>query len=433
MEHPNPQDVSPIILTEENRRLRRAVEELSVLNDLARAIGASLNTQEIMQTIIHRSIRALHAEQGVITLVDRESSDAMRTLVRTMVSSNDHQQFHLHQSLLGWMHLNKKPLLMNNPTNDPRFQGVKFESSIRSLLSVPMMVKSELIGVLTIYNKKNGVGFTEEDQRLLAIIAAQSGQVVENARLYEEEQKFFHVQEEVRLASKIQLELLPKKTPQIPGYDIAGKSIPAQVVGGDYFDFMPISNHRLAFCVGDVSGKGLPASLLMANLQATLRGQVLLGSSAKECVRRSNTLLYHSTGTDRFVTLFYGLLDSESHRIQFTNAGHNHPVLFSSRGEHRTLETGGLVLGILEDFSYEDETVPFATGDTLVVYSDGITEALNKNEHFFGEDQLLDIIRQHQDVPSDQLIDHVLKAVQQHSQGMPQTDDMTLVVIKRTS
>lgn len=426
------QSVSPAPLMEENRRLRRAVEELSILNDIARAIGASLSTQDIMQTIIHRSIRALHAEQGVITLVDQQSSDEMKTLVRTMVSSSDHQQFHFHQNLLGWMHLNKKPLAMNDLQNDQRFQGVKFDSSIRSLLSVPMVIKSELKGVLTIYNKKDGSGFTEEDQRLLAIIAAQSAQVVENARLYEEEQAFFHVKEEVRLASKIQLELLPKQAPQIPGYDIAGKSIPAQVVGGDYFDFIPIDGQRLAFCVGDISGKGLPASLLMANLQATLRGQTHLSVSAKECVQRSNKLLFHSTGSDKFATLFYGILDYSAHTIGFSNAGHNYPILFSSNEHHRTLETGGVVLSILEDYPFEDETVSINIGDTLLVYSDGITEAMNKHEELFGEERLFNVLRERRDGSATQLVEHILRSVKSHSFDVPQTDDMTLVVINRT-
>src|SRR5712692_6084662 len=283
------QEVSPSIshaLLEENRRLKRAIEELSILNDLARAIGASLNSQEVMQTIIHRSLRAVHAEQGVITLVGPQAEDAMKTLVRSVMSSSDHEKFHFNQSLLGWMHLNKKPLILNDPQHDDRFKGVRFDESVLSLLAVPMMVKSALKGILAVYNKKDGKIFTEGDQRLLAIIAAQSAQVVENARLYEEEQALFRMQEEVRLAARIQLDLLPKSPPEIKGYDIAGKSVPAQLVGGDYFDFIPTHDYRLALSVGDVSGKGLPASLLMASLQATLRGQTMVSSFAKECVRR---------------------------------------------------------------------------------------------------------------------------------------------------
>lgn len=223
-------------LREENERLKRAVEELSVLNELARAIGASSNPEEIMQTIVRRSLRAVNAEQGVITLVEQKSADPMKTLVRAMVSTSEHEQFHLTQALLGWMHLHKKPLVLNDPRTDERFRGVQWDESVRSLLCVPMMIKSELRGVLTIINKnkKEGKRFTEEDQRLLAIIAAQSAQVVENARLNEREKQLLKMQEEVRLAAKIQAELLPHAAPVVEGYEIVGANIPAQVVGGDH-------------------------------------------------------------------------------------------------------------------------------------------------------------------------------------------------------
>jgi len=242
-------------IQKENERLRRAVEELSIINDLAREIGASLNSQEIMRKVIHRSLRAVHAEQGDISLVERKQAKTMKTLVRSMVSSSAHEAFHLHQNLLGWMHLNKKPLLMNEPHLDPRFRGLSWDESIRSLLCVPLLSKSELIGILTVYNKKGEAGFAEEDLRLLAIIAGQSAQVVENARLFEEEQTLFRMKEELRLAKDIQLGLLPSDIPQVSGYDIAAISIPAQAVGGDYFDIISIDDSRLVTCLGDVSGK----------------------------------------------------------------------------------------------------------------------------------------------------------------------------------
>ena len=194
MENPSAKDLQN--LEDENRRLRRAVEELSILNDLARLIGGSMNSQEIMQTIIHRSLRAVHAEQGVITLVDAEANKPMRTLVRSMQSSGDHPQFHLTESILGWMHLNKKPLMINDPLNDERFRGIRWDPAVKSVLCVPLTIKSMMIGILTAYNKKDGKYVTDDDQRLMAIIAAQSAQVVDNARLYEQEQSLLQKQEE---------------------------------------------------------------------------------------------------------------------------------------------------------------------------------------------------------------------------------------------
>lgn len=419
-------------LESENQRLKRAVEELTIINDLARAIGASLNSHEIMNTIIRRSLRAVNAEQGVITLVHDQPSEPTKTLVRTMSDSTEHEAFHLDQSLLGWMQINKKPLSMNDPHNDPRFRGLRLDESIRSLLCVPMLVKSELKGVLTVTNKKEADEFTNEDQRLLAIIAAQSAQIVETARLYEEEKALSRVKEEIRLASEIQLGLLPKTNPRIPDFEIAGFSLPAQVVGGDYYDFIRIDEGRLAICLGDVSGKGLPAALLMSNLQATIRGQTVLGQSPKDCMKRSNRLMYESTDPHKFATLFYGIMDTRTHELAYSNAGHDLPFFFRGDEEPTRLESGGLILSVMEDFDYEQAVVRFNPGDLLVIYSDGITDATNEYEEQFGEERLLDLLNTGCGMAPRDLIEKITAAVGEFAGGRPQMDDMTLVVVKRT-
>jgi sigma-B regulation protein RsbU (phosphoserine phosphatase) len=422
------------LLREENQRLKRAVEELSVLNDLSRAIGASLNSEEIMNTIVRRSLRAVNAEQGVITLVDEQQSDTqMKTLVRAVVSSSQHEQFHLNQALIGWMHLNKKPLIVNNTKTDERFRGVLWDTSVNNLVCVPLMVKSALRGVLTVYNKKGGESFPDDDQRLLSIIAAQSAQVIENARLYEQEKAFMHMQEEVRLAAKIQMELLPKESPAVSGYDIAGRTIPAQAVGGDYFDFIPIDDHRMAICLGDVSGKGLPASLLMANTQATLRAQAKNNLSASEWIARSNTLLNQSTSSEKFVTLFFGILDFTNHTFTFSNAGHDNPFFFSTSGEPRRLSTGGIVLAMMETFDYEEQTISFHPGDTLLMYSDGVTETFNEQEEEFGDGRIGAYLANHWIKPANELIDGLVSVAKSFGGSSPQRDDITIVVIKRIS
>jgi serine phosphatase RsbU (regulator of sigma subunit) len=432
---PLPPDATPTQLQEENQRLHRAVDELSILNELlaglARAIASSLSSEDIMRTIVHQSLKAIHAEQGVITLVEPHDGDSMKTLVRTAVSSAQHSPYHFNQTLLGWMYLHKKPLMVLNPKTDGRFQGVAWDPSIRSLVCVPLMIKAELKGVLTVYNKKGLEHFTEDDQRLLAIIAAQSSQVVENARLHEAELDLEKMKEDVRLAYRIQTDLLPKEQPQIPGYDIAGSSKPAQVVGGDYFDFIPVDERRTALCLGDVSGKGLPASLLMANLQATLRGQTLGVNSARECIQRCNKLLYQSTSSEKFVTLFYGILDRERHALSFTNAGHENPFLFSAGGAANRLTEGGVVLSILEEFPYKEATVDFRPGDVLVIFSDGITEAINPAQELFGEARLAAVIGEHRTATAQEMIERIMGAVRAYAGTAPQMDDMTVVVVKR--
>jgi sigma-B regulation protein RsbU (phosphoserine phosphatase) len=333
--------------------------------------------------------------------------------------------------LIGWMHRYKTTLLLNDPRRDERFTGVTWDDAVVSLVCAPLLVKSELKGVLTVYNKKDGRGFTDDDQKLLAIIAAQSAQVIENARLYEEEHKFFLMQQEVRLAAKIQLDLLPKTAPAIAGYDLAGKTIPAQSVGGDYFDFIAVDENRLALCLGDVTGKGLPASLLMANMQATIRGQTLVEATAKMCLTRANKLLCRSTDKCNFITFFYALLNHQTHQLTYANAGHNSPLLFSADGTHRPLERRGLVLGIRDQIDYEEETIALRPGDLLLIYSDGIIEAMNSWQEEFGEERLIAVVQQNRRQPAAVLTERIIQAVKQHAGRAAQSDDITLVVLKK--
>jgi sigma-B regulation protein RsbU (phosphoserine phosphatase) len=418
-------------LEDENQRLKRAVEELTILNDLARAIGASLNSQEIINTIIRRSLRSLNAEQGVITMVHDQANEPTKTLIRTMSESREYEAFHLDQSLLGWMQINKKPLSIQDPESDPRFRGLKIDESVHSLLCVPLLVKSELKGVLSLCNKKDGAGFTMEDQRLLAIIAAQSSQIIETARLYEEEKALSSVREELRLALDIQIGLLPKTVPEVQGYQIAGASEPAQLVGGDYFDFINTDDGRLAITLGDVSGKGLPAALLMSNLQATIRGMSLLDASPMECLGRSNKLMYQSTDPHKFATLFYGILDTKNHKLSYSSAGHDLPFFLSGGRDPVRLKAGGLLLSCLEDSEYEEDNIELEPGDLLVIYSDGITEARSEEDEEFGEERLGELLSENSGLSPAELIEKITDTVKEFAGSLPQMDDMTLVIVKR--
>lgn len=427
-----PVSEDPDRLREENRQLKRAIDELSILNDLARAIGASVDSHEIIERIVERSMHAVIAEQSVVTLIDRRADSSMKTLVRAMTSSAEHPKYHLNEHLLGWMHLYKKPLMSTNPGEDDRFRGATWDNSVRSVLCVPLMVKSELIGVITCYNKKGvPAGFTDEDQRLLAIIASQSAQVIENARLYEEEKALATMKEQVKLAAKIQEDLLPKSPPVIPGYDLSACSIAALVVGGDYFDFIPLNSGRFSICLGDVSGKGLPASLLMANLQATLRGQSAHDIPVSETITRSNALLYRSTDPEKFATLFVGVLDPATGRIAYCNAGHDRPILFRGDGTVERLIEGGLALGVLESFGYDEGVATLAPGDVLVLYSDGIPEANDELGNFFGEERLIACIRENAGLGASELMSAIVDAVGRHEHGAARADDLTIVIVKR--
>lgn len=417
----------------EVQQLRAAVQELSVLNDIATAISSVNELDQVIDLIVLKCVKHFGVEQGAVMLLDEQDMDKpFQTMVRQADSGNEVIPYHLGIQLSGWMLQNQKPLLVNDFQHDDRFTSWPDDSfPLRSLLSVPLRLQGEMMGLLIIFNKRDEQGFTIEDQRLLSIISSQSAQVIENARLYQEEQELIRMEEDLKVAYEIQVNLLPKSNPDIPGYDIAGISIPAKEVGGDYYDYIKINDQRWAFCLGDISGKGVPASLLMANLQATLRSQSLFGHSCSECLERSNLLLFQSTDLQKFATLFYTILDTEQNHIEYSSAGHNPPFLFSKDREIKQLKVGGPILGFQANSRYSEETIPFDPGDTLVLYSDGITEAMNADEDQFEPERLEEVIRSNHTLSSQELIDSIVESVRDFTGNTPQSDDITLLVIKR--
>ncbi|MDW7679913.1 MAG: GAF domain-containing SpoIIE family protein phosphatase [bacterium] len=417
----------------ENIRLKAAVEELSILNEIAAAINSSIEVEQIVELMIKKCVKHLKVEQAAVMLLDEKlEQQPFHTMIRQVVSSAEVLPYRFDNQLSGWMLKNQKPLLINDFAHDNRFVEIKDQALvIRSLLSVPLLSKGKMIGVLSLFNKKSSAGFSSQDQRLVTIIASQSAQVIENARLYQEEQKLLQVQKELMLALEIQSNLLPKRQPVLKNYDIFGKSIPAQTVGGDYFDFIPLDQNCLAICLGDVSGKGLPAAMLMANLQATVRGQTTIDASPGNCLKRSNKLLYLSTDRQKFATLFYGVLDTTNHKFCFANAGHNRPLFVKKGRTPICLETAGMALSILDNSEFKEDCIVFSPGDSLLIFSDGITEAMNFSGEEFGEDRVADLFYKNQKMSAKDIVEKIITSVDNYSNNEYPKDDMTLIVIKR--
>ena len=420
-------------LIEENNRLRAAVEELSILNDIATAISSTQSLEKIVDLIVHKCVKYLRVEQGAVMLLnEKDINNPFHTMIRKQDSVISSLPYRLDAQLTGWMMKNKAPLLVNDLQTDPRFKLSPDEKvTIKSLLGVPFMLKGRMTGIINVFNKRDDSGFTQNDQRLLSIIAAQSAQIIENARLYLEEQALQHIQEEMRVARNIQENLLPKEVPVTEAYQFAGKSIPAKEVGGDYYDFISLKDGRIAFCLGDISGKGIPASLLMANLQASLRGQALIGSECKNSVAFANNILYHNTDPTRYATLFYSILNKEEHNITYCNAGHNSPYVFSPSGESKRLCEGGIVVGMFPDYQYEEKSVVINKDDVFVLYSDGVTEAMNFRDEEYGEERLENSIRKNMHLAAGEIIKAIFKDVEDFTSGAPQSDDITMVIVKR--
>jgi sigma-B regulation protein RsbU (phosphoserine phosphatase) len=419
-------------LGKENLRLKSAVEELSILNDIATAIASTQSLNQITNLIVKKCVKHLKAEQGSIQLVDeKDFVNPFHTMIRVRDSQNKIDAIRFDEQLTSWMFTNKKPLLINEFRSEEKITLQENTIlKIRSALSVPMIIKGKMIGILSLFNKESMDGFNESDQRLLSIIAGQSANVIENSRLFDEEKKLIQIQEEIRVARDIQQNLLPKEIPDINGYDIYAINIPAREVGGDYYDFIKVSEGKIAFALGDVSGKGLPAAMLMANLQATLRGQLLFCDCTKDCIKRANDLLYKSTDTSKFATLFFGILDTEKSILTYCNAGHNEP-LFIVNEKISKLDKGGLLLSCFEYSEYDEEEIIFEKGSTLVIFSDGITEAMNEAEEEFTDERLEKLLLNNINETSQGIIKNVIDDVKLHVGNFPQSDDITIMIIKR--
>jgi sigma-B regulation protein RsbU (phosphoserine phosphatase) len=419
-------------LITENQRLKIAVEELSILNDIATAITSTQSLEQIVELIVQKCIKHLSVEQGVVMILDeQDKQNPFRTMIRKQDSQLKVLPYRFDIQLTGWMLKNKKSLLINDLKSDNRFNySIDNSIPIDTLLSVPLQLKGNMIGLITVFNKRSPEGFSANDQRLLSIIAAQSAQVIENARLIQKEQALLKIQEELRMAKDIQMNLLPKKIPVIDRYDIFAINESASEVGGDYYDFIKLSDSKIAFCLGDITGKGMPAAMLMANLQATLRSQAAIQKSIKDILRNCNIFLFHSTDSNKFATLFYAELDASQNLLTYCNAGHDSPLVVNE-DKVTPLEKGGLLLGCFELAEYEQESKEIALNEIIMIYSDGVTEAMNENEEEFGEDRLKLIITSNLNLSSKQLAEKIIGEVKNHSVKVPQSDDISLMIIKR--
>lgn len=235
---------------------------------------------------------------------------------------------------------------------------------------------------------------------------------------------------ELEDAREVQQQLLPRSGPVVAGLDYAGQCRPAASVGGDYYDFLPISDGRLGFAIGDVSGKGIPAALLMATLQASLRGLAISSPPALPSLMTSlNRLMYEATPSNRFATLFYGAYDPKSREFAYVNGGHNPPMVL--RGEEvLRLHEGGPAVGLFGPVKYEQSFVALQPGATLVLFTDGVSEAMNAAMEEFGEERLMDVVRRGSALKTSELIEEVFAACDRFAAGAPQHDDMTLLIVR---
>jgi serine phosphatase RsbU (regulator of sigma subunit) len=296
---------------------------------------------------------------------------------------------------------------------------------------VPVVRDDRCAAMLLLGRRKQVRRYSTEEQALLSMLASQIAASFSRIDMLEEVLEKRVIEEELTLARSIQLNLLPSSPPKLDGYEVSALSMASKQVGGDYYDFIHRDPH-LAVAVADVSGKGVPASLLMATLQASLRSTMDHISDTVEVVSTLNDVMCETTAPDRFATLFYGCLNLHRHEFLYTNAGHFFPVVVRNGGEVEILEYSGLILGVLPDFAYEEKRLKLKPGDTLVVTTDGVTEAEGVSGELYGEERLHGLLSSLSGRSADEIKDSIVETINVFSKPGSARDDLTILVLKRT-
>ncbi|MEL6824202.1 MAG: PP2C family protein-serine/threonine phosphatase, partial [Calditrichota bacterium] len=296
---------------------------------------------------------------------------------------------------------------------------------------IPMQHQSQMRGYILLGSKISKKPFGKEDLDFLTTLVSQAVISLENARLFKEALEKQRMEEELNVARNIQRKLLPKTLPEIPGYDIHGVNNSSKQVGGDYFDVIKIDENRYALAIADVSGKGVPASLLMANMQAGLRVLMTPDVDLAQAVGTINTLIHSNTDLDKFITFFIGILDAEKHSFHYVNAGHNNPFVVTRKRDISFLDIGGILLGIMPGYAYKTGLIDLSVGDLVITYTDGVNEAINREGEEWGEEPLYDLVKSQRDRSVKEIDDAILLAIDAFAAGEPQADDVTILSIKR--
>lgn len=421
----------------ELERLRNSVSELSSLNEISSAINSSMAVENISTIIVDKCIKHTNSAQGVIFLLEEKQSlqeqDQFKTFIRGMYDSREDIPFHMHTSLAGYMIKNKKLLTINDPQNDNPLARMDFEKlGIKTLLAAPLLAQSGLIGVLALFNKRDPEGFTNSDRRFLGIVGTQCAQVVEGARLYAQERKLISIRNELEVAKSIQQGFLPKTNLFPDANSCFGINIPAKEIGGDFFDIVPCGDKEFFISIGDVVGKGVPAALLMANTQAVLRSQLRSGhqNNFSMLAGNLNHLVCEFTSPGQFITGLFGSFDRSKREFQFISAGHQIPIVVSDGKLVPQNFESDLVFGVMPDIQFNQHTMSMPENSTMLLYTDGISEAENDKGEQFGDERTAEYLCSVAGQSAKEICEQFVKTIKEFSKGTPQSDDITVVVAK---
>src|SRR6267142_3981251 len=414
------------------------VDKLRMLLDITKTISRSLDLDEVLNLVMDTLDSLIPYDAAGIYLVKRSQPQSewakdetcvFHTQVVRGYDIDDLQELGLKmgEGLIGHVAVSGKPFISPDVRNEPRY--INARAGTRSEMVAPIISNNEVIGVFDLESDELNA-YSKDDLEILGLLASQVAIIIEKVMLHDQMLEKQRLETQLEVARQVQLELLPARDPQLEGFDISAYNFPTEEVSGDYYDWVRIYNDQIGIVIADVSGKGVPAALLMAFLRASLRAATHIGYAPHISMSKVNYLLWESIERNQFVTAFYGILDAANRTLSYSNAGHNPPLLINEEGEPRFIERGGLPLGMFRDTRYYEYFLSLEPGEMLVLYTDGATEALNPAGEEFGRDRLAEVVKVGRTLTAREIVASLEREVLKWTDGVGATDDVTFFVIK---
>lgn len=410
------------------------VDKLRLLLDITKTISQSLDLEEVLNLVMDTLGSLLPYDAAGIYLMEHSDDGQDPYIFKSKVFRGYEISFELieprlklGEGFIGRVAESGKPIISPDVSKDPRYFAARKRT--RSEMIAPIISNDKVIGVFDLESDVLNA-YSEDDLAVLQLLTSQVAIIIEKARLHEQLVEQKRIQAQLEIARQVQLELLPDHDPNLQNFDISAYIFPTEEVSGDYYDWVRIFDDQIGITVADAVGKGIPAALLMAFLRASIRAGVQTGYASHILLSKINNLLWDSVEDNVFVTAIYGILDSTNRSFVFSNAGHNPPLLIKPDGEYRYVEYGDRPLGMFNDARYHQHFIRFEPGQTMVIYTDGITEAANANGEEFGTERLAHRVLDGIHLPAKKLIDHVRKGVADFTERKFLDDDGTLFVVK---
>ena len=403
--------------------------EIKKLFEVSKKLLSSFNTNEILDFILESLKEVIPYDAAVIFLLDSENGKLLQKAGFGYGDKSGDLSLKIGQGACGWVAENKKISVIDNVKFADYYYPLR--ELTQSQVSLPLIIHDEILGVICL-EKNESSYFTNNIIEILNIFANQGAIALNNAKQYEISLAKKSLEHELINAGNVQKVLLPKRAPNYKNLDISFINIPSKIVSGDLYDLIPMDENHLGVIIGDIAGKGAGAAIMMSLLLAGFRAYKKTHFTVCETAARLNNLLEESVSASRYATFFYGILSLDERKITYTNAGHNPPIILKKNGFIEKLTTGGIVLGYLANETYRQEDVSFNEGDLIVLYTDGITEAMNDDSEEFGEERLLSAIRKFQSNNSYEIRKKIMEELKSFTGYNEPDDDATLVIIKHT-